>query len=412
MSTTAVNLEQRLARMAAICGAGQARVEGEATVVTPASTLEIAAILRYANENQLVVTPTGGGTKLGWGNPVTPDVVLSLARMTAVREHPWQDMTCTVEAGCGWSALESALAQHGQMVALDPLWPDRATVGGTAATNDSGAWRLKYGSLRDLILGMTVVLADGTIAKTGGKVVKNVAGYDLHKLMTGSFGTLGVMTEITFRLHPRDEHARTWTIAGDTESLHALMMRVLDSTLPVSAMQLRGLHFYGTARLDVRLTAHPDCLDAEQEKLRAMARGLEIAPGEETTWQARERLFDDATARDGLVLKATMLPSQIAAVHRKLAAWGAESACVTQAGGVMTAAVFDDSLRAEFLLYPLREMLRECGGSVVVLRWPGALSPRPDVWGCNSNALPLMREIKRQFDPNRILNPGRFIGDL
>ena len=139
---------------------------------------------------------------------------------------------------------------------------------------------------------MTIVLADGTIAKTGGKVVKNVAGYDLHKLMTGSFGTLGVITEINFRLHPVEEHARTWTIAGDTESLHALMTRVLDSTMPVSAMQLRGLHVHGSdgaaAGLDVRLSAHPDCLIAEQKKLHTMSSGLEIVAGEETIWQARE----------------------------------------------------------------------------------------------------------------------------
>ena len=113
--------------------------------------------------------------------------------MNALREHAWQDMTCTVEAGCTWAAMQAELARHGQMVALDPLWPERATVGGIVATNDSGALRLKYGGLRDLIIGMTVVLADGTIAKSGGKVVKNVAGYDLHKLMTGSFGTLGVI---------------------------------------------------------------------------------------------------------------------------------------------------------------------------------------------------------------------------
>ena len=120
-------------------------------------------------------------------------------------------MTCTVEAGCTWAAMQSELAHHGQMVALDPLWPERATVGGIVAANDGGALRLKYGGLRDLIIGMTVVLADGTIAKTGGKVVKNVAGYDLHKLMTGSFGTLGVIAEVNFRLHPLEANTQTWT---------------------------------------------------------------------------------------------------------------------------------------------------------------------------------------------------------
>jgi glycolate oxidase FAD binding subunit len=162
----------------------------QAIRVSPADLRQIAEILRVANANRLAVMPAGGGTKLAWGNAVAPDIELSMKRLSAVREHAWQDMTCTVEAGCTWNAMQERLRVHGQMVALDPLWPDRATVGGVAACNESGALRLKYGSLRDLIIGMTMVLADGTIARSGGKVVKNVAGYDMHKLFTGSFGTL------------------------------------------------------------------------------------------------------------------------------------------------------------------------------------------------------------------------------
>ncbi len=128
------------------------------------------------------------------------------ARFDRVLEHTWQDLTCTVQAGCTWQSLQDALAQHGQFVALDPLWPERATVGGIIASNDSGSLRLRYGSLRDLVIGMTVVLADGTVAQVGGKVVKNVAGYDLHKLLIGAFGTLGVITEVTFRLHAIPRH--------------------------------------------------------------------------------------------------------------------------------------------------------------------------------------------------------------
>lgn len=196
-----ITQEEALARLAAIVGPADTQLAGDAIRVAPGSTGQISEVLRFANERGLSVVPTGGGTKVGWGNPVAPEIFLSLARMNAVREHAWQDLTCTVEAGCTWAAMQAALADHGQTVALDPLWPDHATVGGVVATNDSGALRLRYGGLRDLIIGMTIVLADGTIAKTGGKVVKNVAGYDLHKLMTGSFGTLGVITEVNFRLH-------------------------------------------------------------------------------------------------------------------------------------------------------------------------------------------------------------------
>ena len=161
----------------------------------------------------LAIEIAGGRTKREWGNPVAADILLETAGLAGVREHSWQDLTATVGAGTTWSAMQRVLAMHGQMVALDPLWPETATVGGIVATNDSGALRLKYGSLRDLIIGMTIVLADGTVAKSGGKVVKNVAGYDLHKLMTGAFGTLGVIAEVTFRLHPMPAETRTWTVS-------------------------------------------------------------------------------------------------------------------------------------------------------------------------------------------------------
>ncbi len=207
MSMTALSLEQASAHLASIA---ETNYRGRLIVVAPADTQQLAETLRYANQSSFVVTAAGSRTKLHWGNPVEAHIEISLARMNAVREHSWQDMTCTVDAGCKWNSMRVALARHAQMVALDPLWPETATIGGIVAANDSGALRLKYGPLRDLIIGMTVVLADGTIAKTGGKVVKNVAGYDLHKLMTGSFGTLGIIASVNFRLHPVEQHARTF----------------------------------------------------------------------------------------------------------------------------------------------------------------------------------------------------------
>src|ERR1700723_824367 len=216
------------------------RDEG-ALCIAPANTEQVATSLRFANENGITVTAWGGGTKQGWGNPCQPALILKTQRLATVREHTWQDMTCTVEAGCTWSSMQASLSRHGQFVALDPLWPDRATIGGVIVTNDSGSLRLRYGSLRDLIIGMTIVLADGTVARSGGKVVKNVAGYDLHKLMTGAFGTLGIITEVTFRLHPVPVETRTWTISSaSAEPVGELMMNVLDSQLSVQAMQVRA----------------------------------------------------------------------------------------------------------------------------------------------------------------------------
>src|ERR1700685_1064112 len=224
----ATNSQAITAALAAITGPDHLLALDSATHVAPANTEEVAAILRFAHENRLAVVPWGGGTKQGWGYPVTPALILETHRLNVIREHTWQDMTCTVEAGCTWASLQSALAKHGQCVALDPLWPERATVGGIVATNDSGVLRLRYGSLRDLIIGMTIVLADGTVAHTGGKVVKNVAGYDLHKLMIGGFGTLGVVTSINFRLHSRPHSTQSFSVsAPGADALGKLMLKVL-----------------------------------------------------------------------------------------------------------------------------------------------------------------------------------------
>jgi glycolate oxidase FAD binding subunit len=413
MSTTAMmTQEEALKRLAEIAGPADAQLAGDAIRVAPGTAEQIAEVLRFANENGLSVVPTGGGSKLGWGNRVTPEIFLDMKRMNAVREHAWQDLTCTVEAGCAWAAMVRELAQHGQMVALDPLWPDRATVGGVVATNDSGTLRVRYGGLRDLVIGMTIVLADGTIAKTGGKVVKNVAGYDLHKLMTGSFGTLGVITEVNFRLHPVEQRTEDWTVEGDTETLSALMMRVLGSTMQVSAMQLRGLHRESSDRLDIRFCGSAECLARHREELKAMAGNLAVAAAGDRIWSAREQLINDAEGRDGLVFKATMLPGQIADAHKRLAAWGGETICVTQASGIMTAAVLDRYTYAEQLIGEMRESLRASGGSLTILRVPETMRGEIDVWDCRADSLPLMREIKRRFDPNRVLNPGRFVGGI
>src|SRR6202048_698611 len=212
--------------LAAISGPEHIRVDENTFSIAPASTEEIAAVLRYANRNSLTVAPWGSGTKQHWGNHIQPSLILHTHRLATVREHTWQDMTCIVQTGCIWSSMQHSLAKHGQFVALDPLWPDRATIGGIAATNDSGSLRLRYGSLRDLIIGMTIVLADGTIARSGGKVVKNVAGYDLHKLMIGAFGTLGVITSVNFRLHSIPQCTQSFTVAAPAaEPLGKLMLK-------------------------------------------------------------------------------------------------------------------------------------------------------------------------------------------
>ena len=410
--SAALTLEQVKSHLASIVGEEHARLCGKTIFVAPAGTQQIAEILRFADANGLAVMPTGSGTKLGWGNPVAPDVQLDMTRLDALHEHAWQDMTCTVQAGCRWAAMQAALAKHGQMVALDPLWPERATVGGIVAANDSGALRLKFGGLRDLIIGMTIVLADGTIAKTGGKVVKNVAGYDLHKLMTGSFGTLGVIADVNFRLHPVEDHARTWTaVAPDAAAFAAPLRALMDSQMTPSCVQLRAAK--QKCGLDIRIAALPECLDEYAARMQGIFGQSILNESADAIWHARQRLFDKS---DAVVLKVSLLPDELCAVSSEMQQWAAAEALdidvVGQANGLMTVALNSTPDAAIALIERLRARLLHSGGSVVALQIPDNLRGSVDVWNCSSNALPLMHEIKRRFDPNRILNPGRFVGNI
>ncbi len=389
------------ASLAAITGSENLRMEGSTLTVAPANSEEIAAVLRLAQENHLAVVCRGGGTKQGWGYAVEPGLVLEMHRLNTLREHTWQDMTCTVEAGCTWSAMQSGLAQHGQHVALDPLWPDRATVGGIVATNDSGALRLRYGGLRDLIIGMTIVLADGTIAQTGGKVVKNVAGYDLHKLMIGAFGTLGVVTSVNFRLHSIPQCTQSFSVTSATaEPLGKLMLKLLHAQVSTVAIQLRG-----TARgfdLDIQLASLAEVLHTQAAAVEEMAQseGLTSGASGDEVWDARQ-----ARLTGEIVCKCTMLPDEVARFAERVRGLGGES--VTQGTGIMISGF--PVAAAEGLL-ALRREVEEAKGSLMFLKQPAETGI--DCWGTLPDSFPLMREVKRRFDPEGILNPGRFLGHI
>jgi glycolate oxidase FAD binding subunit len=360
----------------------------------PANEGEVAALLRSANEKELAVIPRGGGTKQDWGNRASrADLALSTARLNRVIEHAWADLTVTVQAGCTMAALQSCLAEHGQRLAIDVLWPERATVGGILSTNDSGTLRLVYGGLRDLVIGITLVLADGTIARSGGKVVKNVAGYDLPKLATGALGTLGVITQASFRLHPLPQNTRTLSVAaGTTDAAQALLLEVEGSQLAHTSLQAR-LAASSEAWVDVRLEGTEAGMAAQEARLRGMAPFSEGSPG---VWAARQSIAEESS-----VAKFSVLPSQIAST---LSQWSralrSSWRAVIQATGI-------GWLAAEPPLEGLRPELERAGGSLTIVR-----GPRHDAWGDPGDTLPLLRAVKAQFDPKGILNPGRFVGGI
>ena len=372
-------------------------------VASPRTTEQVAAVTRYASQHNLTIEITGAGTKRTWGYPIVTDILLDTTQLTSALKHSWQDLTATVAAGTPWFTIQRVLAQHNQQVALDPLWPETATIGGIVATNDSGTLRHKYGSLRDLIIGMTIVLADGTIAKSGGKVVKNVAGYDLHKLMIGAFGTLGVITEVTFRLHPIPHHDQTFSIsAPQAAQLAPLMHAIRDSHLLTQAIQLRGNTngFY----LDIQLNAHPDAHQNETLAKMTQSHKLTLSKGQSNTWQACESLFSN---KDDFVVKVGMLPADIAQVADDIVRLG--GTVVAQSLGLIYATFpnikKDDSALGSLYAYT-------DAGSMTMLQIPSnPLEDPTPPWG-SEKPNPLMREIKRRFDPNRILNPGRFLGGI
>jgi len=358
-------------------------------IIQPQSPQELAFALAEANAAKRLIAPRGGGSKTAWGNPgARADVILSTAGMNRVVEHAWADMTATVEAGCTVANLQNTLAQHGQRLAIDPLWPEIATIGGILATNDSGALRLRFGSLRDLIIGMTIALPDGTLAMSGGKVVKNVAGYDLPKLMTGALGTLGVITQAIFRLHPLPAHSRTLSAQMPTlEAAQALMLAIQDSQLAHTSLQLR----VGAIQVDMLLEGTEAGI-AAQEKFATTLAPFQVSSSD--VWTARQQLWP---AADATIVKFSVLPSEIAQATSRLKSRDA----VVQATGIGHAKLKDADLAT------LRREFESRAGSFVILT-PSEL----DAWGSPGDALPLMRAVKQQFDPNAILNRGRFVGGL
>jgi glycolate oxidase FAD binding subunit len=385
-------------------------------VVEPANQQEVAAVLKGATSAGLHVLPRGGGSKMEWGNPVRGcDLVLSTRRLNPVLEHAYGDMTATVEAGCSFQHLQDTLSAHGQRVALDPLWPHKATVGGILAVNDSGPLRARFGSLRDLIIGITLALPDGTVAKSGGKVVKNVAGYDLPKLATGSLGTLGIITQAIFRLHPTPRESRTLTFsAADMKPISQLLSAIQASKLVPAGVQLRMGHSTSCA-MDVRFEGTCAGCDCQCEQLLQMASGATRIDSLDGVWKARETLWDGNSP--AAVCKFTLLPTELQPFVEQLTIISAQKQTtwrlVAQAVGlglVRLETPQADSLAD--MLRTLRTGLESRGGSLSILTCLPQVKAKMDVWGSAGNALPLMRSIKAQFDPNGVLNPGRFIAGI
>jgi glycolate oxidase FAD binding subunit len=346
--------------------------------------------LREAAESGKGVRIRGGGTKLGWGAPAPPpDVELDAREYDRVLEHNEGDLTAVVQAGVPLDRLQEELARAGQMLAIDPPPRAGATIGGVLASGDSGPLRHRHGAPRDLVLGMTVALSDGTIARSGGKVIKNVAGYDLAKLFTGSLGTLGAILEVALRLHPVPQETATLVIEAGEPDVVAARAREL-AHAPVEAQCL-----------DVRWRDGGGAVLARFAGAQAVARAGEAEPRGQVV-EDDEALWEEQRSRqrDSLIVRVSGVQTQLADQMRAAERLGG-SLVARAAHGLAWVALPDARAVPE-----LRRMLAP--SPCVVLD-----GEADDPWGVvDPGALKLMRRVKDRFDPAGACNPGVFVGGI
>jgi glycolate oxidase FAD binding subunit len=420
---TTLSLEAARTALSSACGdvadaTGADAVGGvPATLVArPGTTDETAEVLRAAAAHGLAVVPRGRGTKLGWGRaPERADLVLDLSRMSAVLDHAAGDLIVKTEAGALLSDVQTTVGSAGQRLSLDESVPG-STIGGVLATNLSGPGRLAVGTARDLLLGVTVVRADGVVAKAGGRVVKNVAGYDLGKLVIGSFGTLVVITDAVFRLHPVPAVQRFVTVPFDSAADAArLVQSVVHAQVVPSAVEVEwpadgpgtvGVLLGGTpAGVEARTAATLQLLGAGADAAEQPPAGWGVLPWREGP-------------EPGIGLKLTCALSGLAPVLSAARRAAADAGVPLTLRGSGGAGVLYGSLPGSApagsvaaVVTATRAACTEQGGSLVVLEAPAAVQDGVDTWG-PVPAIDLMRRVKEQFDPERRLAPGRFVGGI
>lgn len=414
--------------------------------VFPEDEAQVGAVLRLADEHQATVMPRGGGSHTGLGNvPTRVDVVLSVQRLQQQLAYEPGDMTTTVQAGLRLADLQTSLSQHGQFLALDPSAAATTTMGGIVAANLSGPRRLLYGSARDLLLGSAVMSLDGKRTKAGGRVVKNVTGYDLNKLYIGSLGTLAVIVELTWKVHPVPPGEQTLGI-GVTQRTDLADIRHMLMQLPLRLNSLVLLNQAAIAALTtqtnvtcpetpylflVRLEGTSEVLAHQASSIDTALQELNLAgsaspyscPDHELgqLWQGLEAfpltLAEDAP--DSVVgkisLRLTDIPAFIEAMETAATASGTPWPLFVHAGyGVAYVRLTSGGATADLMphLHALDASVAHLHGRRVLEYAPLAIKQQTDVWGTTGDDFTLTRGIKSTFDPHHRLNPGRFLGGL
>jgi glycolate oxidase FAD binding subunit len=373
---------------------------GALVLERPASADELAAVLAEGR----AIRPVGGRTKIAWGGVgPAPEAEVSTDRLNALVEHNEGDLTAVLQAGLRLCDAQESFAAAGQRLALDPPDVDqRATIGGLVATADSGPLRHRYGGVRELILGVQVALPDGTVARAGSRVIKNVAGYDLAKLMCGAFGTLGVVCEIVVRLHP--EQGQTVTIVGvgeDPARLAAAAGSLRRLPLELEALDVRWDGTNGAILAQAAGRAASAAAEVVSGALRAESLEIDVVEADEQVWasqRGRQRTDDPEKA----IVRVSFAPAELERVLR------AAPEAVGRAGAGLAWVAIAPEPEA---LDALRTALAPC--ACVLLDAPASMRVDVDVWGrAEGPELALMERVKARFDPDAVCNRGVFVGGL
>lgn len=388
-------------------------------VVEPASAEDIAVVLAAASAQRSSVVIRGGGTKMGWGRtPSSVDVVLSTTRLNAVVAHEHADLTVTVQAGARLDEVNHVLARHGQWLPIESAF-DESTIGGAIATNDSGPLRHRYGAPRDLLIGIRLALTDGRLIKAGGNVVKNVAGYDIGRLMSGSHGSLAAIVSATFKLSPLP--AATETLVGTFDRADALVSAVsaiTGSQLEPAAIDVRigsaksgRYENDGPYQLLLKFESTPTALDTYVRRARALMQSIDsevvTSQSEMDLWRAH---IQAPWRSAGMVVRFAWLPASLSGVLTLVDELRNTVADVELIG---RAALGSGLLRIDADVLVQRNIVermrsrRDVFRHVVVLRAEPSLKQQLDVWGPLGDAGAVGASVKHALDPHGILNAGR-----
>jgi len=405
--------------------------EDARVVILPRDIEELGEVLLFAAQEHLSVIPAGAGTWLEMGNrPTWAHLIVSTAQMNRVLEYEPADLTATVQPGCTLSTFNARAAEHRQFIPLDPFGDEHSTLGAIVATASHGPLRCSYGTPRDWVIGMRVAHPDGKLTKAGGKVVKNVAGYDLCKLYTGSFGTLGLIGELSFKLRALPPSERTLIFyAQEMSDLCALAMQVADSDVQPAAMEFftpsaDGAGASGGAErcaLALRFINEAETVDSQVDeavRIGGTCRSTVLSADEAADfWHAYRA--GETDGRWGLILRLGVLPSDLATMMAEVTRLLPKSSLRAHAanGTIRVHAEahsLDDFKTRERpkRLAELRQRAQARGGQMVILRAPAEIKTQLDVWGETGATARLMRELKEKFDPQAQLNPGRFVAGI